>query len=338
MEVIQQVLVQIEGSRLGDVRGLLDALEAHRGRLRGQRGFVGMQIARSAEAGGNILLDVQTRWTDNNSLADYTTMPETVVTIVEANGDVIVPGSMAVRRVDAVDAGTPKDMNAVYERFGIALLVPLAIFLIGLGVIYSLSRVYLELDNPDAATALAAVVAISILLGGWYFASNPVPTWQFAGVGVTIIALLLGGTVYAQVSDGPTFAEHVEGGEPGETPEPGESPPPGGPVTVVFEDNFFTTLGDGEQNPTYTVQGAGTEVTLPIQNAGNALHNLHIEPSPGAGFAVSFCTVGGEAPCSDPARMRGGADGTITFTLPAGTYAYRCDFHPTEMVGEIVIE
>jgi plastocyanin len=86
------------------------------------------------------------------------------------------------------------------------------------------------------------------------------------------------------------------------------------------------------------VAGAGTEQTIPVENVGNALHNLHIEAAPGAGFAVSFCTVDGDAPCTDPARMRGGQEGTITFTLAAGTYAYRCDFHTAEMVGEITVQ
>jgi plastocyanin len=79
-------------------------------------------------------------------------------------------------------------------------------------------------------------------------------------------------------------------------------------------------------------------VTLPIQNEGKALHNMHIEAAPGAGFAVSFCTVGGDAPCSDPARIRAGTGASMTFTLPAGTYAYRCDFHTTEMQGTITVQ
>jgi plastocyanin len=47
--------------------------------------------------------------------------------------------------------------------------------------------------------------------------------------------------------------------------------------------------------------------------------------------------VGGENPCSDPARIPGGDTGTLTFNLPPGTYEYRCDFHTQEMVGQFEV-
>jgi heme-degrading monooxygenase HmoA len=336
MELVQQVTVQVESSKLGDIRGLMEALETHRRDLRGRRGFVNMQITRSTESGGNVLVGVQTRWRDENSFSDYAAGSENAAAIVERRSDITVPGSVQVRRVEAVDTGEERDANVVYERLGIALGVPLVIVGVGLAFIYALSRVYLELESSAAATTLSAGVAVLILLGCWYFASNAVPRLQYASAVVVVAVLLLGGTVWAQVSEGPHVEEpHVEGSP---TPDgPGPGPGPEGPV-ILLDDNVVLLPDSDARNPVISVAGAGTEQTIPVENVGNALHNLHIEAAPGAGFAVSFCTVDGDAPCTDPARMRGGQEGTITFTLAAGTYAYRCDFHTAEMVGEITVQ
>jgi plastocyanin len=332
MEVVQEVSVQVDATKLGDLRGLIDDLEAHRRNLRGVRGFVGMQITRATEPGGNVLLTVSTRWKDNNSLSDYTTQPETVTSIIERHGDITVPGTLETRRVEAVESRMDTG-NVPYERFGIALGVPLVIVGIGLGVIYALSRVYLELESSAGATTLAAAVAISILLGAWYFASNRVPQWQYAAAVVGVGALLLGGTVFAQVSPGPTHEEEHVDGSP--TPGEGETPTAPGAVSVELNDNYFTIAGSDERNPTITIP-SGTEI--PLDNVGTALHNMHIEPSPGAGFAVTFCRTGEGAPCSDPARIPGGNQGVILVSLPPGTYTYRCDFHTQEMVGQITVQ
>jgi plastocyanin len=332
MELVQEVSVQVEATKLGDLRGLIDDLEAHRSGLRGMRGFVGMQITRSSEPGGNVLLTASTRWKDNNSLADYTTQPDTTTSIIERHSDITVPDTLDVRRVEAVESRMETG-NAPYERLGLALAVPLVIFGIGLGVIYALSRVYLELESSAGATALAASVAVAILLGAWYFASNRVPQWQYAGAAVAVVALLLGGTVYAQVSPGPAHEEaHVDGSP---TPGVGETPTAPGAVSVQMHDNYFTLADSDERNPSITLP-SGTEI--PLDNQGSALHNMHIEPSPGAGFAVPFCRTGEGAPCSDPARIPGGNQGVIVVTLGPGTYTYRCDFHTQEMVGQITVQ
>ena len=42
---------------------------------------------------------------------------------------------------------------------------------------------------------------------------------------------------------------------------------------------------------------------------------------------------------SNPALVSAGQSATLTFTAPdkAGTYDFRCDFHPTDSVGKIKV-
>jgi plastocyanin len=211
--------------------------------------------------------------------------------------------------------------------------VPAGILVMGLGIIYGLSRVYLE-HSGTPATITAMSIASLIVLVAWYFAANPkAPVWQMASVGTAVAALLVGGTVYAQVHEGPVI-EHADGGEP----TPGEGTPPAGETpaagdVIELRDNVF--VFNGKENPTLAA-AAGADVTLKLRNTGKALHNMHI--AAGGSYDSAFCKAGEEDPCSDPVRMNAGADGAITFNLPAGTYDYRCDFHTVEMAGTLEVQ
>ncbi len=336
MEQVQQVQVHIAAAKLGDAKVLIDDLEAHRRELQGMRGFVGMRITRSAEAGGDALLNIETRWRDEAALDAYNGMTRTAESVINAHGDIIVPGSLQVRSAESLEGAEVSGASVGYERWALALLVPGGILVIGLGIIYGLSRLYIEWGS-NGAIPLASIVAVGILLLGWYFAANPrVPVWQIGGVGVGVVAFLIGGTVYAQVSPGPEIhREAHSGGEetPGAEPTPG-GPPPSGNV-LELHDNYFSTAGDGEQNPTVTFTG-GADVTIDLSNEGTAIHNMHIAAS--GEYERSICRTGPDAPCSDPASIRGGQAGTITFNLPPGSYDYRCDFHTADMNGTLVVE
>jgi plastocyanin len=91
-------------------------------------------------------------------------------------------------------------------------------------------------------------------------------------------------------------------------------------------DNFFDL--DGERNPAIPVT-AGEETTIDLENTGQAIHNMRI-----AGPDDEYNTD--DDFVSDPDLFAGGDTGSITFTLDEpGTYNYRCDFHPLEMVGTL---
>ena len=115
----------------------------------------------------------------------------------------------------------------------------------------------------------------------------------------------------------------------------GEPIPIEGEVTMEMGDNFFQT--DGQQSPIFEVS-VGQEVTIDLVNNGQAIHNMHIAGVDDTYDAV-FCEVGGDEPCSDPDRMAGDDIGTIAFRFDEpGTLSFRCDFHPTQMTGQIVVK
>lgn len=98
---------------------------------------------------------------------------------------------------------------------------------------------------------------------------------------------------------------------------------------VDMQDNVFV-IG-GEENPTLTM-AAGDSVTVPVLNAGAAIHNF-VTTGPDGDYGTDDDITTGEG------GVRGGEEGEITIEYEeAGTYGYQCDFHPTTMVGEIVVE
>jgi plastocyanin/mono/diheme cytochrome c family protein len=90
-------------------------------------------------------------------------------------------------------------------------------------------------------------------------------------------------------------------------------------MTVEMDDNVF--IADGVENPTFSL-AAGESVTLTLENVGAAIHNMASEDQ-----------------VSEPDAIAASETGEIELTFPdPGTYEYVCEFHPTDMVGEIVVE
>ena len=114
------------------------------------------------------------------------------------------------------------------------------------------------------------------------------------------------------------------------TPAPVETVEVSGSATVSMGDNFFEI--NGKRNPTFKV-AAGSATTINLTNGGTAIHNLRTTGADG-----KFDT--GDDEVSVPLTINGGG-GTgkleVTFAQ-AGTYQYRCDFHATQMKGEITVQ
>ena len=67
-----------------------------------------------------------------------------------------------------------------------------------------------------------------------------------------------------------------------------------------------------------------------LKSIGLALHNMRT-----AGEDNKFNS--GDDDVADPQLVSPGGEGTLDFTFEkAGTYDYHCDFHPTDMKGQIV--
>ena len=333
MEYVQTVLVQIQADRIDEASrpgGLIADLDEHRAFLDQQHGFHDMRVTRSINAEGNVLLVVETRWADDESLVRYETGEPNMASIIGRHQDVIVRDSLQVLDMEALRAGAGRRVAtpqaAAFERLVLPLMIPLGVLAFALLVVYGLSRIYLELDNPDAATGLAAGIAVGILLTAMYLASRPsVPGWQIAGIAVVAAAALSGGALFAVIDEDEGEAHDAT---PTATAEPTGTPADGGPggaLSMTMGDNFFEF--EGEQKPTVPVT-AGEETTIDLENTGLAIHNMRI-----AGTDDEYNTEDDFE--SEPGSFSGGDTGSITFTLDAGTYNFRCDFHPADMTGQL---
>ena len=332
MEYVQTVLVQIAATKLDEAtgpQGLLTALEAHRDMASGQRGYQGMRITRTANPEGNVLVVVETRWANNNAMADYSTLKTNVESIIGAHDGETVPNSLQVHRMESLRSETADAPNRIYDRLALALLIPVGVLAFALLTIYGLSRIYLALPTA-AATPLAAGIALGVLGIASYFASNPsAPRWQILGVvGIAVATLAIGGTAAALYDEGnkevktaePPVVATAAGGS-------ATTPTADGPSEIDMTDNKFSVAE-------ITVT---TGATININNKGQAIHNVHVSDASGT-YATAFCKAGGPAPCSKPASVPAGSPATLTVTLPAGTYDFRCDFHPTEMKGKLTVK
>ena len=208
--------------------------------------------------------------------------------------------------------------------------IPLGVLAFALLAIYGLSRVYLEVGG-NGAVALSTGIAIGVLIICFYFANNPkAPAWQIGGVVALLAITLAGGSIWAVANEDET---HGEGEDPG-VEEPGGEEPGGEQPGGGEPDGFVLSMGDsffefeGEREPTIAVP-AGTEIS--IVNDGASIHNLNVAAS----GDYEDCTA---ERCSDPDIIRGGQEGTYTVHLDAGEYDFRCDFHPTDMTGTLIVE
>lgn len=146
-------------------------------------------------------------------------------------------------------------------------------------------------------------------------------------VGEAIIGFLLVATIVTFIlaftyvdplveSEEPTEPTATDGGN-------GETTPPGD-VEIVMTDNAF-------ESEEFTVV-SGEEISIAVVNDGAAIHNVRI-----AGLDGEYDTD--DDIVSDPENIRGGQSGTIDWTPEApGTQDFRCDFHPTDMAGTVIVQ
>ncbi len=343
MEYIQTILFQIPASRLEEASGsdgLISELDQHREFLRNQVGFRDLRITRSINNEGNILVVVETRWTDDGSLVRYETNEPNAANIVRKHRAVLVADSLQVLDMEALrtesSGKAAEQSEGARGRTVLPLAIPLGVLAFALLTIYGLSRVYLQIRG-DNATALAAGIAIFVLLTASYLALNPKASGvQIGGILGAAAIILIGGTIWAVASDDGTEAS---GEQPTASAAPGSgTPAPGASTEIDLADNVIKY--NGAENPAIPVK-AGESVTFQLKNSGIGTHNIDVggtaeqNPTDSHYCSATDTTV---TACSDPARISGGGTGTLTFTIDTpGTYHFRCDFHPTQMFGTFVV-
>lgn len=323
MEYAQTVLLQITADLIDEAsrpQGLLAALDEHRTFLDQQPGFLDMRVTRSINAEGNVLLVVETRWRDDDSLVEYETREPTVMSIVNKYQDLIIRDSLQVLDMEELRAGAGRRPAAeASERLALPMLVPLGVLAFALLVIYGLSRVYLELNN-NVATGLAAGIALGILATAWFLASRPsVPGWQIASIGLVAAAVLTGGALFAVINDD-------DGEATAEEPSAAEETP----AAPVDADAFAVTMIPTIQFDTDEITlPADSEVTVSADNQDTGIpHNWAIYTDDTASDLIALTEICA-APCVDE----------VTFTAPPpGEYFFRCDVHPIQMVGTVIVE
>jgi plastocyanin len=312
MELIQTVSAEVAAD---SASGIIAELEAHRAELRARPGFRGMSIIRTAGADG-MVVTAETRWRDATSLSEYAAQAPNAESIIRGHGDEILNDSLVVRRGEALTDRSQRE-NAVFERFSFSLFVPVGVLAIGLAIIYGLSRIYLAVPS-DAATVLAAIVALGILGVCAFLAANPVVSRTQIATIVGIVAVVLaGGATYAGVQG--KHAVEIPESLRGETPTAAPSGGPSGALTVVGKNVKF------EQT---SLQASAGQVTIQFENQDSGVpHNIH--------FFKGTDATGDSVGATDV--HTGPATDTLTLTLDEGTYFYHCDIHPTTMTGTLTV-
>ena len=83
--------------------------------------------------------------------------------------------------------------------------------------------------------------------------------------------------------------------------------------------------------PNYFVVPLGGQVTIRLKNSDNQTHDLRIA-GPDGQYNTEDDTV------TEPSAIPAGESGEVTFApLVAGSYTFRCDFHPGSMGGQIKV-
>lgn len=337
MEYIQTILFQVSAATLEQASqggGLIPELDEHREYLKGQTGFKDLRITRSINPEGNILVVVETRWDNDAALVRYETNEPNAAAIVRKHSNVIVPDSLQVLDMEALrteSSWAPAEQaQSAMERVSLPILIPVGVLAFIVLVIYGLSRVYLEIGG-DAAVGLAAGISFGVLIFAFYFANNPkAPSWQIGGALAVAAVVLIGGAIWAVANEDEAEGDHepngAVNGEATPTPSGEETPPPSdGAVLVSMGDNFF--------DPTEITVAAGSAVEIDLTNNGAAIHNMRIA-GPDGEYNTDDDAV------SDPDIVMGGQEAVLTWTAPdsAGEIIFRCDFHPTEMIGTITVQ
>lgn len=350
--------------------GILQAVDASDNALRDLPGFQDMRIIVSPAAVGPSQAIVETTWANREGLATYEETRQTMLDMVAAHPDDVVPGSVQVFDMDVV-----RDTKDVGFRFGmgaaVAVLGALAIggLMVGAGLTLFQSESTAQAGpgggttppaaDPYTVTATDNKFSVSTLEAP----PNTQVTYTFTNNGAAPhnLHFLTGPTGTTLVpgagTDSPT---PVRKGESEKltftTPAAGTyyfhcdfhpeqmngtftvkagAPAPGaaaGGGAAPAAGGLTVDATDNKFDKTTLDAAAGAPLTVVFNNKGKVKHNLHFYDKKGGKTLA-------DGAGSDTAFIDGGKNETLTFTPPgAGSFYYQCDLHPTEMFGTLNVK
>jgi plastocyanin len=195
-------------------------------------------------------------------------------------------------------------------RVSSRLLTPFGLPLMAVGliavVVISVSRILLSLPR-NGSIAAAFLLAILLLAAFFVLSSRPHlgrNSLVFLG-GLAVVAVVSAGSVSA--ASGYRTFDHLETGP--------------APLTVVAHNTAFA-------QKTITVT-EGQMATITFKNLDPIYHNVAVYSS--GSDNTPFWN-------GEPIRGVKKITYTHTFDMAPGTYTFRCDFHPTSMIGTFVVQ
>jgi plastocyanin len=192
-------------------------------------------------------------------------------------------------------------------RISSRLLSPVGLPIVAVGliavIVISISRLLLTLPRTGSIIA-ALALAVLLLVAFFMLAARP-------DLGRNSLVFLGCLAVVAVVSAGSVSAAH--GYRTFDHPETGPAP-----IPVVARGTAFA-------EKTLTVE-SGQLATINFENLDPVYHNVAVYSDSGAAFWNG-----------EPIKGVNKITYTHTFDLPPGTYTFRCDFHPTSMLGQFVV-
>lgn len=199
-------------------------------------------------------------------------------------------------------------------RVPLIIAIPIgAVVVIGAAA-FGFSRILLSLA-PEAATAVALMTAANVLIACAIVANKPrFDSVTLAELFVVMTYPIVIGIVLAQIGFGGGAHGAAAEAEHG-APAAAGSEPSLSAAGVAFDTKELTLTAD-------------EETTIPFDNEDSVPHNLAIYTDDSASKDLF---VGAEV----------AAGGSTDYEIPAlekGEYFFRCDLHPTSMVGTVQVE
>ena len=366
----QVVTFAIAEGRIDEARatGVLHAVESTDSAFHDLAGFQDLRIIVSPSADGPSQVLVETTWSNREGLATYEETRQTLLDIVSAHPDEVVPGSVQVFDMQVI-----RDTKDVAFRFSLGaaatVLGSLVIggFMVGAGLNLFAKNSEAAPAGPGAtATTPANPAALSVIATDDKFNVSTLTAPANTSITVTLqnngaakhnIAFFdkQGGNALAPGSGSPDTA--VNGGASGTitftTPGPGTyyfecefhptqmfgtftvtTAPAGGgaaPGGGAAAGTLNVSLTDDKIDKSTLAAKAGTPVTVKVTNNGQSKHNLDFLTAKGG---TSLAPGAG----NDSTFLNAGESETLTFTVDKpGTYYYQCDLHPDQMFGTFTV-